>query len=173
MFQTFASAALVACASASISDVYNYSWYLPDIEFTAIEQSFYSRYTLKGKYGPNNNGYWGQNAYIFLEVGGDEIADGAVVATWATVARPEEFTTSTDPFTGEVKTTKVATGVPYIQTETAECAVIYRDLHPTGGNDVIYQQNGDEGVAYNAPSEDVRVRSWAGKIQNNQYTIGR
>ena len=70
------------------------------MQFTAIEQSFYSRYELTGRYGPNDNGYWGQNAYIYLEVGGDEIADGAVVATWMTIARPEEFTTSRDPFTG-------------------------------------------------------------------------
>ena len=118
MLQTFTAAALVATASASLSDVYNYSWYLPDLEFLAIEQNFSSRYWLKGKYGPNDNGYWGQNAYIFLEVGGDEIPDGAVVSTWATIVRPEEFTTSTDPFTGEVKTSKVETGVPYIQTET-------------------------------------------------------
>jgi len=70
-------------------------------------------------------GFWGQNAYIFLEISDDEIADGAVVATWATVIRPEEFNTTRDPFTGETTTTKVETGLPYTQTETVECAVVY------------------------------------------------
>ena len=59
---------------------------------------------MTGRYGPNNMGYWGQNAYIFLEISDDEIADGAVVATWATIIRPEEFTTTTDPFTGVTTT---------------------------------------------------------------------
>ena len=70
-------------------------------------------------------GYWGQNAYIFLEVGGDEIADEAVVTTWATIVRPEEVIESKDPY-GNITTMTYKTGLSYVQTETAECAVIYR-----------------------------------------------
>ena len=85
-------------------------------------------------------GFWGQNAYIFLEISDDEIADGAVVATWATVIRPEEFTTTRDPFTGETTTTKVETGVPYVQTETVECAVVYHSEPPS---DAFKDASGD------------------------------
>ena len=173
MFKTITATTLMAAASASINQLYDYDWYLPEISFKAIEQSFYSRYWLKGKYGPNNMGYWGQNAYIFLEVGGDEIADGAIVATWATIVRPEEFTTRTDPFSGEVTTTKVNTGLPYIQTETVECAVKYRDLPLDGSNNNTYisKDGKEQGVAYNIAADDIRVNSWSGKIQNNQYSL--
>jgi len=79
-------------------------------------------------------GWWGQNAYIYLELGGDEIADGAVVATWATIIRPEEYVTSRDPFTGAWTERKVETGVPYTQTETVECRVIYHQTPPEGSD---------------------------------------
>ena len=32
------------------------------------------------KYGPNNLSWFGNYAYFWFEIGGDEIADGAVVA---------------------------------------------------------------------------------------------
>ena len=36
-------------------------------------------------YGPNNLGWVGSFAYIYLEVGGNEIPDGSVVASWANI----------------------------------------------------------------------------------------
>ena len=62
---------------------------------------------------------------LLEKASGDEIAEGAVITTWATVIRPEEYRTITDPFTGAVTTQKIETGVSHIQTETVECAVIY------------------------------------------------
>ena len=76
-------------------------------------------------------GFWGNHDYFYLEVGGAEIANGAVVASWVTITRPDEFIRAVDPLTGEVTTNRVDFGVPYTQTETAECAVIYRDEDPT------------------------------------------
>lgn len=129
MFKTIASASILAGVQAqgiTAKEFFNESWWLPSEEFTAFNKSFADRYYLKGRYGPNNMGYWGQYAYIYLEVGGDEIADGAVVTTWATIERPVEYTTKTDPFTGAVTQEQVQTGVPYTQTETAECRMVYR-----------------------------------------------
>ena len=40
-------------------------------------------------YGPNNMGWFGQYAYIYLEIGGAEIGDGAVVTTYATIVEPD------------------------------------------------------------------------------------
>ena len=57
-------------------------------------------------------GLWGQHAYIYLEVGGDEIEDGSVVTTWATITGPTEE--------------DIVTGVPHTHYETVECAVIYQ-----------------------------------------------
>ena len=48
----------------------------------------YSKYTLKGKYGPNNMGWFGNYAYIYLEVGGDVIPDNYRVVTWMEMDNP-------------------------------------------------------------------------------------
>ena len=82
------------------------NWELSDDNFDAIDLSLISKYDLIGKYGPNNMGQFGVYAYIYLEVGGDEIEDGQVVSTWATVM---DYNISTNG-----------------QFETAECRVIYR-----------------------------------------------
>ena len=58
--------------------------------------------------------------------------DEAVVTTWATIKRADEIISQTDPF-GNVTTTTYKTGLPYTQTETAECAVIYRQEAPEDG----------------------------------------
>ena len=78
------------------------SWMRENVEFSAVNENLDSRYWLKGKYGPARSG---QYAYIYLEVGGDEIDDGAVVATWATITNPD-FTLQSF--------------------ETVECAAIYK-----------------------------------------------
>ena len=36
----------------------------------------------------------------------------------------------------------------------------------------MIESDDEEGVAYNAPSIDINVKSWSGKIQNNNWTIG-
>ena len=176
MFKTIAAATLAANASAFSSA----QWYLPSIDFTAIEKSYNSRYWLAGKYGPNNMGWWGQNAYIYLEVGGDEIADGAVVTSWATIIRPTEYRTIRDPFTGAVTTEEIPTGVPYTQTETVECAVIYHQEPPAGvekqftpsGTTTVNSSGGPAEVSfYNAPHTDISVRTYRGKIENGTFYI--
>ena len=64
-------------------------WRLENAEFDAINKSSRSKHSLEVKYGPNNQGYFGAYAYIYLEVGGDEIPDGSVVTTWASVTNPD------------------------------------------------------------------------------------
>ena len=71
-------------------------WYLDYTSFNGVDQSFMSRYWLRGKYGPNNMGWFGRWAYIYLEVGGDEIAGGAIVAPWATIFDVDYWDTSTN-----------------------------------------------------------------------------
>ena len=143
---------------------------MDNVEFDAIEKSSSSRYWLKGKYGPNNTGYWGQHAYIYLEIGGDEIVDGAIVTTWATVLRPEEIISQTDPF-GNVTTMTYKTGLPYVQTEIAECAVIYRQDRPEGGQvtDAIVNIGGEptEITYHYAEPGSIDVRTYRGKILKN------
>ena len=54
-------------------------------QIKAIDQNFDHRYWMNVKYGPNNMGWFGTYAYIYFEVGGAAIEDGAVVTTFATV----------------------------------------------------------------------------------------
>ena len=37
------------------------------------------------KYGGNSMGFFGSSAFIYMELSGDRIEDGAVVAPWAEV----------------------------------------------------------------------------------------
>ena len=90
-------------------------WRLDSRSFNAIQQNRASEFSLDVIYGPNNNGWFGTYAYIYTEVGGREIADGAVVATWATIV-------DSDYFDKSVNLTHEATG----DFETAECRVIYK-----------------------------------------------
>ena len=55
MFRTFAAALFYAGIYAFESS----QWYMDNADFDAIEKSANSHYWLKGKYGPNNMGYWG------------------------------------------------------------------------------------------------------------------
>ena len=71
-----AAAALFASAEA---------WYLPYSNFDAISNWGSPRYWMEGKYGANNMGWFGTYAYIYFEVGGAEIEDGAVVTMFDTV----------------------------------------------------------------------------------------
>ena len=55
MFKSFAAALFCAGSHAFESS----QWYMDHADFDAIEKSGSSRYWVKGKYGPNNMGYWG------------------------------------------------------------------------------------------------------------------
>ena len=64
-------------------------WWLDHINFSPIPlTNVYSKYTLKGKYGPNDVGWFGTFAYIYLEVGGDVIPEDYRVVTWVEIDDP-------------------------------------------------------------------------------------
>lgn len=81
--KTFAASLLAANAFAATG------WWMDNVQFNAISQNSSSRYWMKGMYGPNNMGWFGQYAYIYLEIGGAEIADGAVVTTYASIVEAD------------------------------------------------------------------------------------
>ena len=141
-------------------------WWLPSVYFDAIEQSSESEYTLTGMYGPNSRGFFGQYAYIYLEVSGAEISDGAVVTTWATVYEPDLpiYNISIDSLGNEVLVQNGTTATPWVERiETTECRVIFK--HNRGLDDY--------GRAYNyAPANDVDVRTYRGNITNSTITEG-
>ena len=84
MIKFFASAVILAGANAATN------WWMDNVEFDGINNAdTQSRYWLRGKYGPNNMGWFGVYAYIYLEVGGAEIPDGSVVTTWAELIEPD------------------------------------------------------------------------------------
>ena len=68
---------------AFISTTFGYS-YDHGIAFNAIERSWQSQFWQRGMYGANTRPALTlfNFPYIYLEVGGDEIQDGAVVTQW-------------------------------------------------------------------------------------------
>merc|ERR1712110_135331 len=128
MFKTFIGATFMAAVSSNYSGT---RFPFEYVDFEAIPQNFLSNYSLTGRYGPYNEAQMGNYAYIYTEVGGDEIPNRSVVSTWATILRPIEFTSTTDPVTGETITSQLDTGLSYVQTETAECVVRYERNSPS------------------------------------------
>ena len=99
---------------------------------------------MAGKYGPNNLGHgyiksFGSFAYLYLEVSGDEIGDGAIVTTQVNLYDP------TEPSTLEINGQNLT--VSYY--DTIECLVVYRQ------NQTF------------APLSDVNVRTYSGRIYEN------
>jgi hypothetical protein len=57
------------------------------VNFDSISQWGLNRYWQNGAYGPNT-GWFGSYAYIYMNIGGEEIQDGAVVAQYAILESP-------------------------------------------------------------------------------------
>ena len=120
---------------------------LDGIRFDAINKGFASRYWLSGQYGPNNMGWFGRYAYIYTEVGGGEIPDGAVVATFASV-----FDTD---YTYNINENITAQYTANGDFETAECRVRFYHERPNG--------------QYYADYDEVDVRTYKGRV--NQFGV--
>ena len=95
-------------------DVDAKGWEFESLSFTAIEKSDSDKYWMTIKYGPNNNYEGVSYAYIYMEIGGDKIADGAVVATRALIFDELHFTRSNGTQFSD-----------WYVLEIAECRVIY------------------------------------------------
>jgi len=91
---------------------------LPSREIKAIPEFGGSRYWMNVKYGPNTLSWFGNYAYIWWEMGGDEIKDGAIVAPWANIGD----VTYDYIFNGNQTGTHTADG----DFETVECAVVFK-----------------------------------------------
>ena len=116
---------------------------------------------MRGRYGPNSVSWYRQYAYIYLEVGGAEMADGAVVTTWATLVEPDlpVYEWQADAWGNMTQVQVGTTAQPgATRTETAECRVIYR----TGTSDAPHT---------NAEYDDVDVRTYRGKLMDNTFTF--
>jgi len=82
------------------------------VEFNAITTSLSSRYNLRGTFGTNDIGYWGEYNFISWTLDGASIPDNAVVTFWATIKKPGNSGTSA--------------------TETVECVMIRRPNDGSG-----------------------------------------
>ena len=190
MFKAFATSFQMAYALAEISGVMDETWDLPFEEFTAIEKSSSSEYWLKGKYGPGPRtnflpkgsvslvgaNYLSKYLYIFLEVGGAEIPDGATVTTQAIITRPQEYEVIKvyDEWDGDsLQAKEIANSVLHIQTDTVECAMKYitqPDEEKVLGIQEIADEN-ESGLNYWVSLDEVNVRSFDGKITNDRLEI--
>lgn len=72
---------------------------------------------MTGTYGVNDIGYWGNYAFLNLQIFAEEIPSGAFVTTWATIQRP--------PVDWVEGRTFAPHGMSYVQTEIVECRVQY------------------------------------------------
>ena len=98
------------------------------------------------------------------------------MTTWATIKRADEIISQTDPF-GNVTTKKYDTGLPYAQTETAECAVIYRqeasDDERTTAMTADVNGTPTDVIYHYAEQDAVDVRTYRGKIhKNGEWVLG-
>ena len=127
-------------------------WDLPSVDVEAIEKSHFSRYALDVKYGPfiaiDGNGY----AYIYTEIYGDDIKDGAVVTTFATIAMEDWDKKGDIPF------------------ETPECRVKYsRSKKFAGIQDVDIRTYGgtyNDSFTSSEYLEDPNITVW-----NKSFTL--
>ena len=122
---------------------------LDGIRFEGVRKTFANRYWLSGQYGPNNLGWFGRYAYIYMEVGGGEIQDEAVIATYATIFDTDYIYNINENITAQY----TAKG----DFETAECRVRFRHNLEEG-------LQGD--VSTWADIDDVDVRTYKGLVNN-------
>ena len=101
---------------------------------------------MRVEYGANNMGWFGAYAYTYTEIGGDEIEDGAVVATYVSVQNEDYWDTS-------VNRTVYAQG----EVETVECRVNYWGYHAI--QDAYYGY---------ADVDDINVRTYAGRVNGDR-----
>ena len=103
---------LTTLVASAIALSYNY----PQVEIDAIRRGGLDRWSMKVKYGPNNLGWFGKYAYIWTEIDGPEIEEGAVVATYAKINDVDyTFMRGNQTFTHFAND----------DVEMAECAVVY------------------------------------------------
>ena len=104
----FFSAVLAAAAVAKLEA------YEPMASFAPINSSPASRYMMKGLYGANEMGYWGEYVFIYGEISGAPIPEEHIVVTWAAIQAETE-----------------SGGAPANNpVETVECTVVFRSINP-------------------------------------------
>ena len=104
---------------------------------------------MRVEWGANNMGWFGAYAYTYMEIGGDEIEDGAVVSTYFSVYNTDYYDTA-------INQTVFHNG----EIETVECRVNYWGYHDSQ----------DEYRGY-AEEADINVRTYVGKADNPRREV--